>query len=290
MLGVQPLLGRVFLPGEDQPGTGNLIVLSEGVWRDQFNSDPNVIGQLVTVEGVPHTILAVMPISVRLPSTSTQAWIPLVVPPLLAHRRTDHNYEVIGRLKPQVPIDQAQREMALIARRIEQQYPERQVGRSVLSSGLAGTIGQIRTPRTSGIVRCGCLCPLDRMRQRDQSIIGSINRTAARKRHTDSVGRFAGPITASISHRKHAHCSARGNHRYRSLETRHDGPRSLGRSTSTTRARSEIGLASGVVLRRCFHSHRFALRDCAGLGVIEERYPDGPEAGRHICRAVHNQI
>lgn len=136
VLGVQPLLGRVFLPGEDQPGTGNLIVLSEGVWRDQFNADPNVIGQLVTVEGVPHTILAVMPISVRLPSTSTQAWIPLVVPPLLAHRRTDHNYEVIGRLKPQVTIDQAQRELALIARRIEQQYPKEQVGRSVQVVGL----------------------------------------------------------------------------------------------------------------------------------------------------------
>lgn len=136
VLGVQPLLGRVFSPGEDQPGTGNLVILSEGVWRDQFGSDPNVIGQSVTVEGVPHTILAVMPASVRFPSAATQAWIPLVVLPVFAQDRTDHKYEVIGRLKPEVSLDQAQREMRLIARRIEQQYPDMQVGRSVLIRGL----------------------------------------------------------------------------------------------------------------------------------------------------------
>src|ERR1700733_3770201 len=131
VLGVEPLLGRVFSPGEDQPGTGNLVILSEGVWRDQFASDPNVIGQSVTVEGVPHTILAVMPASLRFPSVNTQAWIPLVFLPIFANDRTDHRYQVIGRLKPQVSLDQAQREMALIARRIEQQYPAMQVRRSV---------------------------------------------------------------------------------------------------------------------------------------------------------------
>jgi putative ABC transport system permease protein len=145
VLGVQPLLGRVFLPGEDQPGTGNLVILSEGVWRDQFGSDPNVIGQSVTVEGVPHTILAVMPASVRFPSVDTQAWIPLVVLPVFANDRTDHRYEVIGRLKPQVSLDQAQREMTLIARRIEQQYPAMQVGRSVFIQGLQEQlVGYIR--------------------------------------------------------------------------------------------------------------------------------------------------
>ena len=145
VLGVEPLLGRVFSPGEDQPGTGNLVILSEGVWRDQFASDPNVIGQSVTVEGVPHTILAVMPASLRFPSVNTQAWIPLVVLPIFANDRTDHRYQVIGRLKPQVSLDQAQREMALIARRIEQQYPAMQVRRSVFIQGLQEQlVGYIR--------------------------------------------------------------------------------------------------------------------------------------------------
>jgi putative ABC transport system permease protein len=136
VLGAQPLLGRVFLPGEELAGTGNLVILSEGLWRNQFGSDPNVIGQLVTCDGAPHTIVAVMPGSLQFPRANTQAWIPLVVPPAIAHDRDTHDYEVIGRLKPQVSIDQAQREMAAIARRIEQQYPEIQAGRSVLIVGL----------------------------------------------------------------------------------------------------------------------------------------------------------
>lgn len=132
VLGVQPLLGRVFLSGEDQPGTGNLAVLSEGLWRGQFGADPNVIGQNVTLNGEPHTIIAVMPAFLQYPSPAIQIWIPLVVPAALAHDRSTHMYEVIGRLKPQASLENAQREMIVIARRIEQQYSDVQVGRSVL--------------------------------------------------------------------------------------------------------------------------------------------------------------
>ncbi len=136
VLGVQPLLGRVFLPGEDQPGSGNLVILSEGLWRGQFGSNPNVIGQSVTLDGEPHSVIAVMPAYVQFPAPDTQAWIPLVVPPALANERGSHMYEVIGRLKPQASLGDAQREMELIARRIAQQYPDVQAGRSVRISGL----------------------------------------------------------------------------------------------------------------------------------------------------------
>ena len=131
VLGAPPLMGRVFLPGEDQPGSGNLVILSEGLWRGQFGSDPNIIGQAVTINAEPHTVVAVMPAFVRLPAPATQVWIPLVVPPALVHERGFHAYEVIGRIKPQVSLEDAQKEMVLIARRIELQYPDVQVGRSV---------------------------------------------------------------------------------------------------------------------------------------------------------------
>ena len=132
VLGVQPLLGRVFLPGEDRPGTGNLVILSEGLWRGQFGSDPNVIGRTVTLNAEPHTVVAVMPAYVQYPSPEIQAWIPLVVPPTLANDRGSHMYEVIGRLKPQVSLADAQRDIALIAHRIAQQYPDIQATRSAL--------------------------------------------------------------------------------------------------------------------------------------------------------------
>jgi putative ABC transport system permease protein len=135
VLGIQPLLGRAFLPAEDQPGSGNLVILSEGLWRTQFDSDPNVIGRTVTLNSEPHTVVAVMPAFVQIPA-DVQAWIPLAVLPKFAHDRGEHRFEVLGRLKPQVSLGDAQREMALIARRIEQQYPDIQEGRTVQIVGL----------------------------------------------------------------------------------------------------------------------------------------------------------
>jgi len=136
VLGIQPLLGRGFLPAEDQPGSGNLVILSEGLWRTQFDSDPGVIGRTVTLNSEPHTVVGVIPAFVQIPAPSVQAWIPLVVPRQYAHDRGEHRYEVLGRLKPQVSLSDAQREMALIARRIEQQYPDIQEGRTVQIVGL----------------------------------------------------------------------------------------------------------------------------------------------------------
>src|SRR6202000_3246383 len=77
------------------------------------------------------TIIAVMPALMQYPSPAIQVWIPLVVPATLVHDRTSHFYEVIGRLKPQASLESAQHEMIVIARRIEQQYSDIQVGRSV---------------------------------------------------------------------------------------------------------------------------------------------------------------
>ena len=136
VLGVRPLLGRTFLAGEDQPGSAKLVILSEGLWRGQFGSDPGVIGRSVTLNSEPHTVIGVMPDYVRFPTPEVRAWIPLVVPPDLAHDRGSHAYEVIGRLKPQISVKEAQQEMVLIARRIEQQYPDIQSGRSVQIVGL----------------------------------------------------------------------------------------------------------------------------------------------------------
>jgi len=131
VLGVQPLLGRVFLPGEDAPGAAKLVILSEGLWRGQYNSNPGVIGQSVTLNGEPHTIVGIMPAYLNYPAPGTQVWVPLVPTPRQISGRGEHFLNVIGRLKPGVSIDQAQQEMILIARRLEQQYPANQAGYTV---------------------------------------------------------------------------------------------------------------------------------------------------------------
>src|SRR5579863_525351 len=131
VLGVQPLLGRVFLPGEDAPGAAKLVILNEGLWRGQYNSNPGVIGQSVTLNGEPHTIVGIMPAYLNYPAPGTQVWVPLVPTPRQISGRGEHFLNVIGRLKPGVSIDQAQQEMILIARRLEQQYPANQAGYTV---------------------------------------------------------------------------------------------------------------------------------------------------------------
>jgi putative ABC transport system permease protein len=127
---VQPIIGRPFAVGEAQPGSPQVMIISEGLWRQQFGADTSVIGKTVTLEGKPHTVVGVMPTYLRFPRRDVQAWVPLTPTPHEATDRGHHYLEVFGRLKAGVPIDQSRREMVVIARRIEQLYPE-QVGRSV---------------------------------------------------------------------------------------------------------------------------------------------------------------
>ncbi|HEY0368166.1 MAG TPA: ABC transporter permease, partial [Chthoniobacterales bacterium] len=126
LLGVKPIIGRSFVPQDDQPGT-KIALLSEPLWKRRFGSDPGVIGRAVTLNGEPYTVVGVMPRSVRLPSFGNwrdQIWVPMAFPAEEAAQRGNHYLEVVGRMKPGVTSKQAQAEMETIAARLAQQYPE----------------------------------------------------------------------------------------------------------------------------------------------------------------------
>ena len=109
-LRVEPLLGRVFGPGEDRPNSERLVVISEGLWRRRYGGDRSIVGQPVMLNGVPHTIIGVLPESFRFPpAPNAQLWTNLlIVPPT---RRGPFLYVGMGRLKPGVTMEQAQAEM-----------------------------------------------------------------------------------------------------------------------------------------------------------------------------------
>src|SRR5215472_12175707 len=92
MLGVQPELGRVFSAGEDQPGSDPVVVLSDRLWRSNFGADPTLVGKTITLGGLPHTVIGVMPDVFRLPSRSTLLWVPLVFDPEQSNSRGSHSY------------------------------------------------------------------------------------------------------------------------------------------------------------------------------------------------------
>ncbi len=131
VIGTQPAMGRVFLPEEDAPGKGQVVILSDGFWKRQFAGAQDVIGRTLRLSGEPYTIVGVMPASFTLPAwmvTGRDIWVPLALSDADRALRDNHNLRVVARLKPGVTVAQAQSEMDAISKRLEQAYPKENAG------------------------------------------------------------------------------------------------------------------------------------------------------------------
>ncbi len=130
MMHIQPALGRGFLPGDDKAGTPPVVVLGYGIWKERYNSSPNVLGRQVRINEKPATIVGVMPKGFKFP-TNIDMWTPLV-PTAELEKRTNRPLALFGMLKPETGILQANVEMNGIARRLAAQYPDdKDIGISV---------------------------------------------------------------------------------------------------------------------------------------------------------------
>jgi putative ABC transport system permease protein len=128
VLRAQPLLGRIFSPEENAAGRGNIVVLSHGLWQTHFGSNPNIVGQAISLNNQSYTVVGIMPAKFGFPTSSDpkfqpQMWTPLAWTDEDRAVRGNHNYFVIARLKPDADVKQAQAEMTTISSRLEQQYP-----------------------------------------------------------------------------------------------------------------------------------------------------------------------
>ena len=124
VLGVQPLLGRTFSNDEDQVGRGLVVVLGYGLWRRRFGGDPDVVGRLVTINGIDRTVIGVMPGSFQFTlltagssAVQSEMWAPLVMDANYRARRDLGQLRVIARMKPDVAPGQAQAELSAITAR-----------------------------------------------------------------------------------------------------------------------------------------------------------------------------
>ena len=120
LLGTRPQLGRLFREDEDRPGAPGVVLLSDEVWRRRYHGDSAVLGQVIQVNALPHTVVGVMPPRFKFPQES-QIWIP-IAGLAEAEQRIWRNFDVWARLKPNVTIDQASNEIDAISRRINDQY------------------------------------------------------------------------------------------------------------------------------------------------------------------------
>lgn len=122
ILRVQPTLGRLFYPDENQPGRDHVVLLSHLLWRDHFGSDPGIVGQTIQLDGQPFLVAGVMPPKFTFPSWAS-LWTPTAWDAEQRAVRGNHNYGVIGRLKPGVTLQQANADLSVISERLERQYP-----------------------------------------------------------------------------------------------------------------------------------------------------------------------
>jgi putative ABC transport system permease protein len=123
MLGVQPILGRVFRPEEDRPGRANFVLLSHSLWERKFAADRAIVGKTIGLRDQPYLVLGVLPAGFGILDPSTDVYVPLALnanDPRFANARM---LMVTARLKPGVSFQQAASEMEAIGARLEQSNP-----------------------------------------------------------------------------------------------------------------------------------------------------------------------
>ncbi|MCZ6760168.1 MAG: ABC transporter permease [Gemmatimonadetes bacterium] len=127
LLGVSPHIGRGFSESESREGFDDVIILSYRAWESQFGADSAVLGRSVTANGVPATVIGVMPSGIRFPNDN-DVWMPLVIDPLANPRGEGPNYFAFARLRDGVSREEAEAHMATIAQRLAVEYPESNEG------------------------------------------------------------------------------------------------------------------------------------------------------------------
>jgi predicted permease len=152
MLGERAALGRLFVPDEDLPGRTATAVLSYGTWARRFGSDPGVLGKKIILNGVPYEIAGVMPRSFSLPrevmptldgAEQAEILLPLPLPANAAQNRDREDYNIVGKLKPGVSVQQAQAEMNTITAHLRHDFPEVYPPNGGLTFGIVPLLEQV---------------------------------------------------------------------------------------------------------------------------------------------------
>jgi len=152
MLGQSAALGRTFSADEDSPGRPATALLSHGMWERHYGADPRIIGQAVTLNGLPYEVVGIMPPSFSLPrevlptlggAEQADILLPLPLPADAAQNRDHEDYNIMGKLKPGVSTAQAQAEMDTITARLRHDHPQTYPPNGGLTFGIVPLLEQV---------------------------------------------------------------------------------------------------------------------------------------------------
>ena len=151
LLGVQPSVGRGFLPGEDQVGAAPVALISSGLWKRKFGSAPSAVGKSLTLDGKAYTIVGVVPEGFRYSgnnfATNAEVYVPIGQwdSPLFRDRKIGMGMDAVGRLKPGVTFEQAKADMNALGEHLAETYPDANKGTGItmfpLKQNIVGDIG-----------------------------------------------------------------------------------------------------------------------------------------------------
>jgi putative ABC transport system permease protein len=152
LLGAKPLAGRTLLPEDGKQGAAPVAVVSENLWRSRFGSDPALIGQAITLDMRPFTVVGILPASFRYPDGAPRqdVWISVAQDPLFGPRLFQPGSRVltgVGRLRPGVSLAQAQAEMNTFGARLAKEFPEEDSGLTIrLEPYRQFVVGNLKSP------------------------------------------------------------------------------------------------------------------------------------------------
>jgi putative ABC transport system permease protein len=161
VMSVAPALGRAFVAQNDVPGHGQVVVMSDHLWRERFGADINIVGRTILLDERPFEVVGVMPASFNFPNSvlgnRIDFWAPIAEP--IRFYRGRHYLNVVARLAPHVSLDQAQGDMLRIARDLTKQFPQLNDGHEARVVPLQGDLA--RDSRASLLLLFGAvLCLL----------------------------------------------------------------------------------------------------------------------------------
>jgi predicted permease len=123
LIGLHPVIGRTLLPRDEGPDAPHVAVVSEGLWRRRFGADPSLVGRSISLNGVKHEVVGVIPGTFQYPAPGADVWVPMIFPPEAAEKRFSFFLTVLGRLRPGAHIEQAHATVAAFANSLVEKFP-----------------------------------------------------------------------------------------------------------------------------------------------------------------------
>jgi predicted permease len=150
VLRVAPARGRVFHDDEDLRGAAPVALMSERLWKEQYASDPDIVGRQIVIDGVVHDVIGVMPRSFAFPDEGTALWVPIGIDP--ANTKTAaFDYHAVARLRPGVTLEAAATDLARLLPKMPEAFPGRLTADAIALTHMEPVVRPLRDVMLGGV-------------------------------------------------------------------------------------------------------------------------------------------